>query len=98
MVLDKCKSDAPVIEAHRAGVFLETRRSGEHAVEFGTPGSDPALTRVFFEQGEVEVGNDHVIIGLPGLNDRSSVGIEYHRVPGPDLIIIKTDSVAIDEK
>jgi hypothetical protein len=40
------------------------------------PASDPAQAGAVVPQGGVEVGDDHVVIGLPGLRENAAVGVQ----------------------
>ncbi len=68
------------------------------AVQLRPPRGDPALAGGVFQEGGVEVGDDHRVFGLPGLGENASVWIEDHRVAGANLVVVHAHAIAEDDE
>jgi len=45
-----------------------------------------------------QIRDDHVVTQRPRLRDDLTIGVEHHRVAGADLIVVRADAVAEEQK
>src|ERR1043166_1855030 len=87
-----------LLEFQLARVALQAGRHRERRVELRPARAHPSATGTVRQQRSVELGNDHVIAGLPRLGEQAAEGSENHRVAGADFVVIHPDAIAENEE
>ena len=70
-----------LVEAQLAGVDLVAGRDGQVPIQLGPASPDPPPPGAVLDQGEIEVGHDHGLGGLPGLREDAPVGSMIIELP-----------------
>src|SRR5690625_451843 len=85
-------------EAGCSWIHFLASRLREGVVEMGLSAFDPPSTGTSLQQGHVQIPDDHIVGGFPGLCDDASITVDKHRIARSHLIIINSHSVAEDQE